>query len=60
MTTMDLWYDLASRDATDLNLETLDLLHQAEEALRLAAAKQAEEDDEQHRATDDEPDRSLR
>lgn len=46
MTTMDLWYDLASRGPADLNLEITDLLHEAEEALRLAAAEQAEEEDE--------------
>lgn len=46
MATMDFWYDLAMREWADLNEETTALLREAEEALRLPAAEQANEDDE--------------
>lgn len=46
MTTMDFWYDLASREPADLNHEALYLLREAEDRLRLPASEYADDDDE--------------
>ena len=46
MTTMDFWYDLASREPVHLNEEVTHLLRQAEEVLRTPRAEPADEDDE--------------
>jgi hypothetical protein len=46
MTTMDFWYDLASREPAGLNEEATHLLREAEEVLGPSASEQAEEDDE--------------
>jgi hypothetical protein len=47
MTTMDFWYDLASREPVHLNEEATRLLRQAEEeALRIPRAEPPDEDDE--------------
>jgi hypothetical protein len=45
MTTMDFWYDLASRERGDLNEEATHLLREAE-TLRLPPPEPADEDDE--------------
>ena len=46
MMTMDFWYDLASREARDLNEQATHLLREAEESLRLPLPEHADEDDE--------------
>jgi hypothetical protein len=46
MTTMDFWYDLASRGPADLNQEATHLLREAEDRLRLPASEHADDDDE--------------
>jgi hypothetical protein len=45
MTTMDFWYDLASRGPADLNQEATHLLREAVEALRVSSEPSDEEDE---------------
>ncbi len=46
MTTMDFWYDRKLYEMADLNEEATELRREAEEALPIPSAEQADQEDE--------------